>query len=301
VKAMSLRLPPASLIICSRNRPRLLLETVESVLRGDDLPTEILVVDQSDERSGALTALEEFAGCDLRYLWRSSRGLSRARNEATVVARHGILVFCDDDMTASRSWFGALVRALAEAGADAAVTGRVLAGTSEAKDGFAPTVVTRETPATYKGLLKVDPLAGCNMALYRSALETVGGFDERLGPGERYPAAEDNDLGFRLLQAGYRILFVPEATLYHRAWRAGPEYPRIRWNYGVGKGAFYAKHRFAADGHMLRRARWDIGHRLLRIPSVVWRRPRLAAGDLLYGLGIFVGATSWLVRYRSAP
>ena len=54
--------------------------------------------------------------------------------------------------------------------------------------------------------------------------EQVGGFDARLGAGSRFPAADDNDLGFRLLKAGYEIVYAPEPVVYHRAWRPASEY-----------------------------------------------------------------------------
>jgi GT2 family glycosyltransferase len=295
---MTARTLPSSLIICSRNRPLLLLETVESVLAGEDLPAEIIIIDQGDERHDELARLGNTDGCDVRYLWRPSRGVSKARNEGAAAARHDMLVYCDDDMRATPPWFGTFVRALAQAGSGTAVTGHVVAGESEAKDGFAPAIAPGDTRVVYEGPLDTDVLAGCNMAIYRSALDDVGGFDERLGPGTRLPAAEDNDLGFRLLEAGYRILYVPDATLEHRAWRAGPEYPRVRWRYGQGQGGFYAKHLSASDRRMLRRARSDIGHRFRRFPRVIWRRPRFAAGDVLYSLGILVGGLSWFVSER---
>jgi GT2 family glycosyltransferase len=271
---------------------------VESVLAGNDRPTEIVIVDQGDEQPADLAIAGTSDGCDIRHLWRPGRGLSKARNEGAAAARHEILAFCDDDMWAPPTWFGALVLALAEAGTGSAVTGQVVAGVPEAKDGFAPAVVTGDARIVYEGRIDTDVLAGCNMAMYRSALDEIGGFDERLGAGGPYPAAEDNDAGFRLLEAGYRILYVPDAMIRHRAWRAGAEYPRVRWHYGRGKGGFYAKHLSASDLYMLRRARRDIGHRLLRLPRVVWRRPRLAAGDILYSLGIVVAGAHWLVRER---
>ena len=285
----------SSLIICSRNRHQLLLETVESVLAGEVLPSEIVILDQSDTASDRLAELSA-PDCDVRYLWRPSRGLSRARNEGAAAARHDLLVYCDDDMWASTSWYGAMVLALREGGNRVAVSGKVVAGEPETRDGFTASVTAGDSHVVYSGRIQVDVLPGCNMGMHRSALESLGWFDERLGAGAPYPAAEDNDFGFRLLEAGYRILYVPEALLYHRAWRAGPDYPRIRWQYGRGKGGFYAKHLATTDGHMLKRAGKDIGRRLLRAPRVVFRRPRLAAGDLLYSLGILVGATSWLIK-----
>ena len=39
---------PASVVICTRNRPVLLSQAVASILAGDDVPAEIIVVDQSD-------------------------------------------------------------------------------------------------------------------------------------------------------------------------------------------------------------------------------------------------------------
>ena len=75
-----------------------------------------------------------------------------------------------------------------------------------------PAFVSSTVPAVYEGRIGTDVLAGGHMATFRSLLRTVGGFDERLGPGLNFPAAEDNDLGFRMLETGYRILYVPEAS-----------------------------------------------------------------------------------------
>jgi len=46
-------LPPASLVLCTRNRPPLLADTLRSILDGEEVPAEIVVVDQSDEPCAA--------------------------------------------------------------------------------------------------------------------------------------------------------------------------------------------------------------------------------------------------------
>jgi len=133
------------------------------------------------------------------------------------------------------------------------------------------------------------------MATFRSLLQKVGGFDERLGAGSDFPAAEDNDLGFRLLETGSRIFYVPEAVVHHRAWRGKSEYLRMRWNYGLGKGGFYTKHLSLTDRYMLRRVGWDIWHRIVRLPRRIVAAPRQTVGDVVYIGGIVVGATRWLI------
>jgi GT2 family glycosyltransferase len=286
-------LPPATVVVCSRNRPQLLLDTVESVLAGDELPAELVVIDQSDAPHEALAARASDAASRVRYLWTRETGVSRGRNAGLAAARHDIVAFTDDDVFVDRNWLAALVRALAAAGPRAVVTGRVLSTPAEAPGGFAPALVASEVPAVYEGRPGRDVLEAGNMAAYRAALQAVGGFDESLGPGTRFPAGEDNDFGYRLLAAGLRILYVPGATLYHRAWREGGEYLPLRWRYGIGQGAYYAKHLSLADRYMLRR----MGKLVVRHATLAARRaprePRPALGHLVYIAGLLVGATRW--------
>jgi GT2 family glycosyltransferase len=286
-------LPPASLIICSRNRPKLLAETIESVLRGDEVPTEILIIDQSDVPHPTLASLKTDRSCEIRYLSTRSVGLSRARNTGIAAARHAILAIIDDDMLVEPAWFGSLIRALLNAGERAVVTGRVLPAAAEVPGGFVPTFMPSEVPAVYEGRIGTDVLAGGHMAAYRPTFDAVGGFDERLGAGSDFPAADDNDLGFRLLEAGYRIVYAPEAVLYHRAWRGKGEYMAMRWSYGRGKGGYYSKYLSHKDRYMLRRMTRDIVHRVLRFPVLVWLDPRRACGDLVYIAGILSGTTQF--------
>jgi GT2 family glycosyltransferase len=128
----------------------------------------------------------------------------------------------------------------------------------------------------------------------------VGGFDERLGPGTAFPAAEDNDLGFRLLEAGYRIAYVPEAVVYHRAWRSRRESLALRGRYGRGQGAFYAKHLRLRDRHMLRRMAKDLVVAARSLLKMMVFQPYVAAGELVYMLGLIIGAACWLWRYRNS-
>jgi GT2 family glycosyltransferase len=52
------------------------------------------------------------------------------------------------------------------------------------------------------------------MAFRRNAIETVGPFDERLGAGAA-GCSEDSEIWYRVLAAGLRCVYYPEAVVYH--------------------------------------------------------------------------------------
>jgi GT2 family glycosyltransferase len=292
-------LPATSLIICSRNRPKFLLECVQSILRGGDLPTELIIIDQSATSHAVLEKLKTERRCDIRYLWTRSVGVSRARNAGIAAARHDILVFTDDDMLASVSWFGSLIGALVDAGPRTVVIGRVLPTAPEIPGGFAPSTMIEKVPAVYEGRIGKDVLMGNNMAMYRSAIGKVGAFDERLGPGTRFPSSEDNDLGFRLLEAGYCIMYEPKAELYHRAWRTRGDHVRMGWSYGHGQGAYYAKYLSIRDPYMLHRVIRDIMRRIRLFPGRILREPLRACGDAAYIFALAYGGSEWVLTQRN--
>ena len=290
-------LPPTSLVISTLNRPDLLRDTIKSVLDGEDVPAEIVVVDQSEQPNPTVERLGQ-RGCDIRYAPMREKGLSRGRNRGIALARHDLLVFTDDDLLAAPGWFGSLVRALLRDPAATAVTGRVVA----APRPFGVTLGLREgeRAATYRGRIGQDVLAGGNMAIGRSTLVEVGVFDERLGAGSRFPAAEDNDLGFRLLEAGYSIRYVPEALLYHRAWRPRSAYFGMRWNYGRGQGAFYAKHVRSFKRHVIGRMIRQIGRNFYLAAMRARTEPRRAIGQLVFVAGLLHGCGGWLLSRPAA-
>ncbi|MGH9632969.1 MAG: glycosyltransferase family 2 protein, partial [Bryobacteraceae bacterium] len=163
-------LPPTSVIVCSRNRPELLVRAVRSVYEGAQGFNEIVVVDQSDTPNAHLQA------CGLVYLWRPSRGAGRARNAGIQAASHKVLAFIDDDVIVTPGWLEVLVSALVGTGPRSVVTGMVREGRTESGEGFAPPTLVETKPAVYEGRITKDVLYTGNMAVYRSAFEEIGLF-----------------------------------------------------------------------------------------------------------------------------
>jgi len=291
-------LPPSSLIICSRNRPGLLGDLVRSVLAGEERPSEIIIVDQSSEAHADLASAVRDGQTLIRYELSHTRGASRARNLGIHLAKHDILAFSDDDMLCAPGWFGHLVRALVRSGERGVVSGSVRSS-GENPQGFAPSIQEVAEPAVFEGRVGRDVLYTGNMAMHRAAVDAVGLFDERLGPGTAFPAAEDNDFGFRLLEAGYRIVFVPEALLYHRDWRSDrQDFLPLRWGYGLGQGAFLAKHCRLSDRYMTGRLFRDAKFYVSRCFRNLRRDRRQALGDATYLVGLVTGLARWRLTQR---
>lgn len=290
-------LPPTSLIICSRNRPKLLVEAVASILQGEQVPTELLVIDQSDAPHATLCTMTRVRTCTVRYVWTQSVGLSRANNLGIALAQYEILVFTHDDVLIAPNWFGRLVGALVQAGVRSVVTGQVRPTAGQQAGDFQLAIKVDPKPAQYAGRIWEDVIYPLNLALYRSALTEVGGFDERIGPGTPFPGAEDNDIGFRLLEAGYEILYVPEAVLYHCAWRPARDYVPLHWSYGRGQGAYYAKHLSLRDRYMLRRLVNSLKKHAALSLDKIWSDRREGYGEAAYALGMLSGALQWTINY----
>jgi GT2 family glycosyltransferase len=67
------------------------------------------------------------------------------------------------------------------------------------------------------------------MAIRRSTIAELGGFDERLGAGAaEFPASDDMDFNYRFLRAGGVAHVTPAVRVVHDQWRTtadlGPHY-----------------------------------------------------------------------------
>ena len=289
-----------SVVIPTRNRQRFVRELVDSLLAGSKVPDEIVVVDQSDETAAALAAMTTEKRCSIVYRHSRLRGSSAARNEGIRTARGDVVAFLDDDIIVTPSWLATVTETLAEEDPRTVVTGRVHSGEPETEGGFAPSLKIDVRRARYEGRAAANVLWTNNMAMPRSAVEEVGFFDERLGPGtRRFPGGgEDNDFCFRLLEAGHRIVYEPRALVLHRAWRPKRDYVGLRWRYGRGQGGFYGKHLSLRDRYILNELIGQVVRLGADAARDAFARPRVALGSAAYAAGIVTAAAEWLITQR---
>ncbi len=77
-----------------------------------------------------------------------------------------------------------------------------------------PSHIDDMTRHEWVNALACDRLYTNNMAVRRAEIMRVGGFDERFTT-----VAEDNDLCYRWLALGRRILYEPGIVVWHLDWR----------------------------------------------------------------------------------
>jgi GT2 family glycosyltransferase len=237
--------PQVSIILPTRDRPEQLSAAIQAILGGRFDPFEVLVVDQS--RSPATARLvRRVAQVDDRVRFvpdGGAVGSSHARNVGIAASRGELLVFTDDDCVASPYWLEELVSVFGRHPDVGAVSGAVVPGPHDSSAGFIVGYAPRRRERFRGRLAKLCVGGiGANMALRRSVLAAIGGWDEMLGAGAPFDGAADLDLLYRTLAAGYTVMHVPEASVIHhgfRDWAHGGRVIRGRFR---GIAAVYAKH-----------------------------------------------------------
>jgi len=206
-------LPTSSTVaICTRNRPALLQKCLAAVRLLNPLPTEILVVDNSDGDEATRKIAQDNGA---RYLLEPVPGLSRARNRGLSQCHTEVIAFIDDDVIPEPDWLAHLVAPFSDP-ETGATTGRVITPNSRGDgESCEPRSINNQHPhwveiAAFGGLG-----FGANMAFRRSALPSGRFFDERLGRGAPFEIAEESYAFVWLLSRGHRVVYVPAAAVHH--------------------------------------------------------------------------------------
>ena len=229
----------ASVVVCTRNRPEGVLETVRSVML--DVPgVEVVVVDQSDSHD--TRSLLEREVPSVRVVASEPWGLAAARNMGVAHAQGEGIAFTDDDCEVRRGWLDAMQDAFARDDRIGLVFGTVLAPDYDRGAGFVPSYDVRQFIIADKLAQKtnIEGMGAC-MAVRRDAWRELGGFDEALGSGASFRAGEDTDFAVRALVNGFCVAETPDAMVVHKGFRTWAQGRELIAGYMYGLGAVNAK------------------------------------------------------------
>lgn len=215
------------------DRPDALARCLRSLHEGSALPAEIVVVDQGGDRRVEAVIAEAGGALPVRYVLDAGRGLGRSQNLAVSHAGSDRVAVLDDDCVADAEWVATMARTLDEVDVAA---GRVLPLGPDVPGLYPVASRTSVVPRTFdRAALPWDVGSGNNFAFAREWYQRVGGCDERLGPGSRGRGAVDIDLFYRLVRAGARVRYEPDALVFHeRKPRSERLERRIPYGYGMG-------------------------------------------------------------------
>jgi len=253
----SAALPLVTVAVCTKDHPQDLAICLDRLLSLRSAAPEavvgILVVDNAPSDSQTKDLVAAMPG--IHYVMEPKPGLDFARNRAIQAATGEIIAFVDDDVLVDHSWLKALYKTCLEHPDAAAVTGLVLPAELktdaqilfEKRGGFEKKFATTRYGQTLPGHPFYPCLGGqfgtgCNMAFRRRVLLELGGFDEALDTGVNLPGGGDTDMFYRVIRAGYPLVYEPQFLAFHRhrreMWQLRRQYSR---SWARGLMAYVAK------------------------------------------------------------
>lgn len=199
--------PKVSVVIPSYRRRSHLLKVLDQLVPQTYQPHEVFIVDASpliEQLTNAQVAGYPLWLNYLRYVGRGNA--SRQRNEALKLSTGEIVLFLDDDVVFGPELIEKYIAAFHETGADA-INGLVLIPgeqPSQTPKLLHPIPIQHSGGPNYQaydGIVETHVICSASLAVTRSALLAVDGFDEQL-----HGTRDDVDLGIRIMKKDLRVI-----------------------------------------------------------------------------------------------
>jgi lipopolysaccharide/colanic/teichoic acid biosynthesis glycosyltransferase/GT2 family glycosyltransferase len=266
---------------------------------------EIIVVDD-----GSLDATWDVAStyCDrgVCLVRQDNQGAASARNTGVQHSSGSLLLFTDSDCAPRPDWIERMAGAFCQADVVGA-KGTYLTRQRSRMARFVQ-IEYEDRYDRMRGQDRINFVDTYSAGYRRDVFLQNGGFD----PTVRY--VEDQEFSFRLAEKGYRLVFVPEAQVYHRHDQDVLEYFERKFRIGVWKARIMQRHpeRIASDSHTPPSLKLQLVTMMVAAPLVAaglalqrlgsgWWPAALAAG-LLACLAFLVSGLPFLVKaWRKDP
>jgi GT2 family glycosyltransferase len=262
--------PRISVVVCTYNGSASIRECCERLKRLEYPDFETIVVDDgSDDGAGEIAA-----GFGFRVIRaEENEGLGSARNRGLAAATGEIVAYIDDDAFPDKDWLLYIAAGFSKQDCVAVGGPNV---TPPDDGGFARCVAY--APGNPSHVLSTDTIAeqlpGCNLAIRRSALEEVDGFDPQFRA-----AGDDVDICMRLRERGWTLAYCPAAMVWHRRRGTLAAFLAQQAGYGAAEALLerkWSRTRFSA-AHVSRQGRvygtgavTGLSHFRARIYHGVW-------------------------------
>lgn len=234
------KLPKTSVVVPLYGGPKHIEACLKSLGACRDLLHEVIVVDDcSPDDAAQVAASFDFVRLVRR---RVNGGFAAACNTGLVEATGEVVLFLNSDTVVPRAGLQALLGGFTSGSVAALGPQSNNAGHGQQIDPTYTSLGTLELfaedhAASSAAPYDVDMLVGLALAVRRSVLDEVGGFDERFGSG----LFEDNDLCYRIRRAGYRLQVVPRAYVHHEGSQTIGKLPGVPEIFESNRAKYQAK------------------------------------------------------------
>lgn len=233
--------PSVSIVIPVYNAQKTIKKCLEALCAQSYSNIEIIAVDDgSGDDSRAIIATFE----RVMYVYQENAGPAAARNAGARRAQGDIILFTDSDCLAHEDWASVVV-AVFEDDSVAVVAGSY--GIANAEFLLAR-AVHREILFRHQNLVRHPKVFGSyNFAIQRKVFEACGGFSCKY----RQASGEDNDLSYRLVKAGYKIVFEARSLVDHFHPISIKKYLKEQFRHGFWRAQMVMDHPHMAksDGY----------------------------------------------------
>jgi GT2 family glycosyltransferase len=226
-----LNTPEVSLIIPTYNREQVLCNTIRYALKQDFGNYEILVIDQTEKHSPETSLFLESLPAKVRIINFFPASLPGARNRGILEARGEIVLMIDDDVIINKDFINQHARYYRHPDV-AGVTGRIFVKSEKItktpffiRNEFIQWIGTQNFTGVKTGY--AYRVIGCNFSFRKDCAAQINLFDTNfIGTawGEEY------DFSLRLRKKGHKIIYNPEASMYHLNVSDGGCENRARFN-----------------------------------------------------------------------
>ncbi len=214
-----------SVVVITRNADSFMRDCLDSLVHQSVLPLEVLVVDANSTDSTQSIVKEYSREWDFVKLLVHPGTRGEGRNYGAEKAKGEIVAFIDADAIAHALWVEELAKAMENADV---VAGR------EVRLGYQGFVTLKRVGMLYKGVDITYP--SVNLAYRKEAFDAIDGFDPW------FKEAEEVDLNYRAVEAGYRLVHHPKAIVYHNARSTFMGFFKQSFWYGFGRKELTLRH-----------------------------------------------------------
>jgi len=213
-----------SAIISTYNREKYLPKLFKSIYEQDYLNVEILIIDNnSPGNTKELTEvfIKNNPKLKIKYFLETQQGLSFGRNRGIREAKGDFIIFLDDDAFISNNYFHKVAFYFNQYSDVMAIGSKILLDYESKipkwENPYLNSLLGYFNLGNDIKLFKTNNYPrGSNMSFRKEVFNLVGGFNTKLGRiGSELGGSEEKDIFQRIYNEELKVLYVPDAIVYH--------------------------------------------------------------------------------------